>query len=151
MRNSRYFAALVAALGTTTGAGAVVASSTASESRIEILVQATQAWNGSRYTHYPQGQPELTMARITLPPHTTLPWHAHPSPNVAYVVSGSLTLQSRGNNASRTFQAGDAIAEIMGDIHRGVTGNEPAVLLVAYSGVEGLPLSMPAEDVTPAR
>jgi hypothetical protein len=58
----------------------------------EILLQADQSWNGKRYTHYPTGQPQLTTIKMTIAPHTALPWHTHPFPNVVYVLSGSLTL-----------------------------------------------------------
>ena len=58
----------------------------------EILLQTTQSWNGKPYTHYPIGQPELTTIKLTIAPHTVLPWHTHPIPNVVYVLSGTLTL-----------------------------------------------------------
>jgi quercetin dioxygenase-like cupin family protein len=151
MHHSRpLVAALLATLTAALTAPAVAGAAPSAEPVTEVLIQATRAWNGSPYTHYPEGQAELTMVRITLPPHTTLPWHVHPSPNVAYVVSGSLTLQSRDDGASRVIQGGDAIAEIVGGAHRGVTGDEPVVLLVAYSGAEGLPLSIPAESPAPS-
>src|SRR5580692_1516747 len=54
----------------------------------EILLQTTQSWNGKPYTHYPTGQPQLTTIKLTIAPHTALPWHTHPFPNVVYVLSG---------------------------------------------------------------
>ena len=41
----------------------------------EILLQADQSWNGKPYTHYPTGQPQLTTIKLTIAPHTALPWH----------------------------------------------------------------------------
>ena len=55
----------------------------------EILLQTTQSWNGKPYTHYPTGQPQLTTIKLTIEPHTALPWHTHPFPNVVYVLSGT--------------------------------------------------------------
>src|SRR5271170_2555900 len=62
----------------------------------EILLQTTQSWNGKPYTHYPTGQPQLTTIKLTIAPHTALPWHTHPFPNVVYVLSGTLTLHDKG-------------------------------------------------------
>src|ERR1700739_4161903 len=61
----------------------------------DILLQTTQSWNGKPYTHYPSGQPQLTTLKVTIAPHTALPWHTHPFPNAVYVLSGTLTLQDR--------------------------------------------------------
>jgi hypothetical protein len=38
--------------------------------RREILLQTSQSWNGKPYTHYPTGQPPLTIIRLTVAPHT---------------------------------------------------------------------------------
>lgn len=48
----------------------------------EMLLQTTQSWNGKPYAHYPTGQPQLTTIKLTIEPHTALPWHTHPFPNV---------------------------------------------------------------------
>jgi hypothetical protein len=58
----------------------------------DTLLQTTQSWNGKSYTHYPTGQPQLTTLKVTIAPHTSLPWHSHPIPNAVYVLSGTLTL-----------------------------------------------------------
>lgn len=111
----------------------------------EILVQASQSWNGKPYTHYPTGQPQLTMIRLTIAPHTALPWHTHPFPNVAYVLSGTLTLHDKASGKTRVVHQGQAFAESVDDIHRGETGEEPAVLLITYAGAPGIPTSIPAK------
>jgi quercetin dioxygenase-like cupin family protein len=46
----------------------------------EVLLQTTQSWNGKPYTHYPKGKTQLTTIKVTLAPHTALPWHTHPFP-----------------------------------------------------------------------
>ena len=61
----------------------------------EMLLETKQSWNGKPYTHYPTGQPQLTTIKLTIAPHTALPWHTHPFPNVVYVLSGTLTLHNR--------------------------------------------------------
>lgn len=110
----------------------------------EKLLQAERAWEGTPYRQYPQGQPELTLVRITIPPHTALPWHTHAAPNAAYVVSGTLRVEVRGSAQTRTLQAGDVLPETVGTVHRGVTGDQPVELLVFYAGAKDLPLSTPA-------
>ena len=67
-------------------------------------------------------------------------------PNTAYVLSGELTLEERSGNRKH-FVAGQAITETVNRIHRGMTGEAPAVLIVFYAGAPGLPLSQPACDL----
>jgi quercetin dioxygenase-like cupin family protein len=111
----------------------------------EVLLQADQSWNGQPYTQYPKGRPELTMLKVTLAPHTVLPWHTHPFPNAGYVLSGTLTLHDKASGKTRVVHQGEAFAESVDDIHRGEAGDEPAVLLITYAGTPGVPTSIPAK------
>jgi quercetin dioxygenase-like cupin family protein len=111
----------------------------------EILLQASQSWNGKPYTHYPTGQPQLTTIRLTIAPHTALPWHTHPFPNVVYVLSGTLTLHDRASGKTLVVHQGQAVGESVDAVHRGETGDEPAVLLITYAGTPGVPTSVPAK------
>ena len=111
----------------------------------EILLQTTQSWNGKPYTHYPTGQPQLTTIKLTLPPHTALPWHTHPFPNVVYVLSGTLTLRDRSTGKTQLVQQGQAIGESVDDEHRGESGDQPTVLIITYAGTPGVPTSVPAK------
>ena len=89
---------------------------------------------------YPAGQPEITILKITIAPHTALKWHSHPMPNGAYILSSKLTIEKR-DGTKRHFVAGQAITETVNSVHRGITGAEPTVLIVFYPGTPGLPLS----------
>ena len=111
----------------------------------EVLLQADQSWNGNPYTQYPKGRPELTMLKVTIAPHTQLPWHTHPMPNAGYVLSGTLTLHDKASGKTRVVHQGEAFAESVNDVHRGEAGDEPAVLLITYSGTPGEPTSIPAK------
>ena len=111
----------------------------------EILLQTTQSWNGKRYKRYPPGQPQLTTIKLTIEPHTALPWHTHPVPNVVYVLSGTLTLRDRASGQTKVVHQGEAVGESVDDIHRGETGDEPTVLLITYAGTPGVPTSVPAK------
>jgi quercetin dioxygenase-like cupin family protein len=111
----------------------------------EILLQTTQSWNGKPYTHYRTGQPQLTTLKVTIAPHTVLPWHTHPFPNSVYVLSGTLTLHDRDSGKTLVLHQGQAAAESVDDVHRGEAGDEPAVLLITYAGTPGVPTSVPAK------
>jgi quercetin dioxygenase-like cupin family protein len=111
----------------------------------EILLQTTQSWNGKPYTHYPTAQPQLTTIKLTIAPHTALPWHTHPFPNVVYVISGTLTLHDKASGKTQVVHQGEAVGESVDDIHRGETGEEPTVLLITYTGTPGVPTSIPAK------
>ena len=106
-----------------------------------VLLKSTSSWDGTPYQHYPKGQPELTILRITIPANSALKWHKHRVPNAAYVVSGRITVQAKKSADTIQLKAGDTIAEMVDTVHRGVTGNEPVELIVFYAGTPGTPLS----------
>ena len=108
----------------------------------EVLLKSTSSWDGTPYIRYPDGTPELTTLKITIPPRTELPWHTHPMPNVAYVLSGELTVEQREGGQSKTIKAGDVLPEMVDINHRGRTGDNPVVLIVFYAGTKGMPLSV---------
>jgi quercetin dioxygenase-like cupin family protein len=111
----------------------------------DLLLQRTASWNDVPFAAYPQGQPELTTVRMTIPPHSSLPWHTHDMPNVAYLLSGRLTVEERDTGRSATYRAGEAFAESVHNVHRGVTDSEPAEVIVTYTGTPGQRLSVPQE------
>jgi quercetin dioxygenase-like cupin family protein len=98
--------------------------------RSETLLRTSSSWDGEPYKSYPSGQPELSVLKITLAPHTELEWHSHPIPNAAYIVSGELTLERKKDGKKQHFAAGEAVSETVDTFHRGVAGNEPVVLIV---------------------
>ena len=107
----------------------------------ETLLRTGSSWDGEPYESYPSGQPELSILKITLAPHTELEWHSHPIPNAAYIVSGELTLERKKDGQRQRFAAGQALSETVDTLHRGVTGDEPVVLIVFYAGNSGTPLT----------
>jgi quercetin dioxygenase-like cupin family protein len=111
----------------------------------EVLLEAAKSWNGTPYTHYPAGQPQLTTIKVTLAPHTALPWHTHPFPNSVYVLSGTLTLRDREDGKTLVVHQGQAVAESVDVVHRGESGATPTVLLITYAGTPGAPTSVPAK------
>lgn len=93
---------------------------------VETLLRSSTAWNGNPYERYPEGRPELTVLRITIPPHTTLPWHTHPVPNAGYLLSGELLVEAADDGGQIRLKAGDALAEIVDGAHAaGQTSSRP--------------------------
>ncbi|CAN5363819.1 hypothetical protein BH10PSE15_BH10PSE15_07210 [soil metagenome] len=116
------------------------------ETTSTVLIKATDSWNGVRYEEYPAGQPELTMVRMMIPAHATLPWHRHLMPNIAYILSGQLTVEERTTGRNATYHAGQAFAETVDNEHRGIAGGEPVDVVVTYAGARGQPPSIPATE-----
>lgn len=111
----------------------------------ETLLESERSWDGSLYSSYPQGTPQLSVLKITIAPNSSLAWHRHPIPNAAYVQSGVVTVEKQSSGEKRQVTAGEALPEMVGSAHRGYTGNEGAVLIVFYAGKKGVPLSEPVE------
>ncbi len=110
---------------------------------IQTLVSATESWNGDLYS-YPEGQAQMTLLKITAPVGFRTPVHLHPQPGVAYVVKGKLYCVVTAEN-TKVFSAGDSFATTSGETphYCESIGAEPAVIFVAYAGVEGQPVTVP--------
>ena len=107
---------------------------------IETVASSTSSWDGAAYAAYPSGQPEISVVKFTIAPHTTMQWHSHPMPNAGYVLSGELTIE-KSDGTRKHFVAGEVIPETVSSGHRGISGAEPVVLIVFYAGTPALPLS----------
>lgn len=108
--------------------------------KAETLLRTTASWDHVPYKNYPQGQPELTIVKYTLPAHTTMAWHTHPMPNAGYVVSGELLVERKEDGKQIRIAAGQPLAEMVDTLHRGVTGDTPVEIIVFYAGTPGMPL-----------
>lgn len=119
-----------------------------SEPKHDCILQSGDAWNGQPYEEYPAGKPQISVMRMTLPPHSELPWHTHPMPNTAYILFGQLTIEDKETGQTHCFKAGEALNETVGSAHRGYTTEKTTELLIFYAGVEGQELSepLPGED-----
>ena len=125
-------------------AGSALAADEKPVVKAETLLATGVSWDGEVYKNYPPGDPELSILRITIPPHTRLAWHEHPMPNAAYILSGTLTIEKKDDGMKKIVHAGEALAEMADTVHRGVTGDKPVVLLAFYAGAKGLGLSKAA-------
>lgn len=139
---NRFYGALLLKiiLGAMVLAGCAISADNKKPIKAETLLRTTASWDQVPYKIYPQGQPELTIVKYTLPPHTTMAWHSHPMPNVGYVVSGELLVERKDDGKQIRIVAGQTLAEMVDTLHRGVTGDSPVEIIVFYAGTPGMPL-----------
>ena len=119
----------------------IVAANNQFDIKSETLLHSTSAWNGVSYEVYSKGAVELSVLRITIPPHSKLKWHTHPMPSAAYIISGEITIEQLGVNKKRPFVAWEVVPEAVNILHRGIAREQPVVLIVFYAGVKGMPLA----------
>ena len=104
---------------------------------------------GERVVAYPDGTPEMRVYRITIPVGAKIPLHIHPSPVVVVVEKGSLTNVRIVDDIEVTdiVEAGDGFLEGHPDEPHYVInqGTEPAVSLVTFASVEGMPNLIPVD------
>ncbi|MEB0092493.1 cupin domain-containing protein [Pseudomonas sp. CCI1.2] len=110
----------------------------------KILLQTSSSWDGTPYTAYPAGQPELTIRKVTMAPNSSFDWHKHPMPAAGYVVSGELIVEAREGGKTVTLSAGEVLPEMNNIVHRGSSGDRPTELIVFYAGTPGMPISIDA-------
>ncbi|ATB70283.1 hypothetical protein SJPD1_2185 [Sulfurospirillum diekertiae] len=100
------------------------------------LAKSAQSWDGSRLPAYPKDAPEISVLKITIPAHTTLPLHKHPIINAGYMAKGSLKVVT-DENKTLYLKAGDALIEVVDKWHYGVNeGDEAVEIVVFYAGTK---------------
>lgn len=108
----------------------------------EVVSKSTSSWDGKALPDYDTGSPEVTILRITIPPGAVLPIHKHRVINAGVLVAGELTVVTEEGKVLR-LKAGDGIVEVVNTWHFGKNeGDRPAVIIVFYAGVAGMPLTI---------
>ena len=123
----------------------------AAERKIEttVLAKSTQDWGGAILEQYAEGQPEVTVARVTIPAGMALPLHEHPFMTAGVVLQGIIEVRT-DSGKTHIARAGDAVIELVNQPHGGANiGDEDAVILVVYAGVEGQPVTVPITQTAP--
>ncbi len=124
------------------GCAVVQTSGSQSEAVVSELAKSTRSWDGALLPPYPQGQPEVTILRITIPPGMRLETHTHPVINGGVLLNGQLTVKSKDGGELHLRQ-GDPIVEVVNTWHYGVNeGSVPAELIMFYAGTVDLPISI---------
>jgi len=122
---------------------ACMGTAAAQESGIDmqVLLKSGQSWNGAALPAYPDGPPEITIARITIPPGTALPEHLHTVINGGVLLSGELTVRTE-QGQEHHLVAGEPLLEVVNTWHAGRNdGTVPAEAVVFYVGTPGLPVT----------
>ncbi|WP_299556246.1 cupin domain-containing protein [Seonamhaeicola sp.] len=126
----------------------VVSCAARKTSHIEVvkLAETTKSWNGDTLPAYPEGQPKVTVLKITIPPKTKLHKHYHPVINSGVLLKGELKVVDVDNKVL-ILKEGDAIVELVYKIHYGINEtNKPAQIIVFYAGTEDLPITVVEKD-----
>lgn len=112
------------------------------EINVEVLEKTTTSWNGDSLPVYPQGQPEITILRITVAPGKQLAVHEHPYINAGVLLRGQLTVVTEQGETLH-LKAGQAIVELVDKWHYGKNdGTEPAEIIVFYAGIKDEPITI---------
>lgn len=112
------------------------------KTEVITLVRTTESWNGTPLPKYLEGNPEITILKIIIPPKTTFPLHKHPEINAGVVLKGALTVISETND-TLYLKAGEPIVELVNTWHYGRNdGAEPVEIIVFYAGITGTPITI---------
>lgn len=127
-----------------TGCSMARFSPKASESSLVVkeLVKTTRSWDGMLLPAYPQGDPQITILRITIPAGARLETHSHPVINAGVLISGQLTVVTT-EGKTLNLKAGDPIVEVVNTLHYGMNqGKDSAEIIVFYAGAVDSPITV---------
>ncbi|MFG0328107.1 MAG: cupin domain-containing protein [Phycisphaerales bacterium JB037] len=91
---------------------------------------------------------EVIIARVEVPPNTTIPWHSHPGEEFFYIVEGSADLLLL-DGSSRTIHAGSPGQVPFRAVHTARTGSSGARIVVFRVHPAGQPVRLPHDGATP--
>ncbi len=130
-------------------AGCSASPSEAGKVQSEVLYRTSASWDGTPYPAYPEGQPVLSLVKVSIPANTTLDWHCHQGFNLGYLAEGKLEVETRDGKQIH-LKAGDTLAELVNEVHRGHTREQAATVMVFHAATEQLAFSTPeAQCPTP--
>jgi quercetin dioxygenase-like cupin family protein len=135
----RVFAVLSVIVLTQFGCATNATNEEANDASISVkeLVRTSKSWDGELLAPYSQGQPEITILRITIPAGARLETHSHPVINAGMLMSGQLTVETTDGKILH-LKAGDPIVEVVNTLHCGTNdGTVPAEIVVFYAGIVG--------------
>jgi quercetin dioxygenase-like cupin family protein len=109
---------------------------------VKELIKTTQSWDGKCLPAYPQGRPEITVLRISIPAGAQLKTHSHPVINAAVLINGQLTVVTTDGKTLH-LKAGDPFVEVVNTLHYGINeGTIAADLIVFYAGGTNTPITV---------
>ena len=105
-----------------------------------VLSRSLQVMKGDRL--------KITVLEVTYAPGAASPAHSHPCPVVAYVVSGAIRAQVKGEPEA-VYRAGDSFFEAANGVHQisaNASRTEPAKFLAYFLCDHETKLSVPPVD-----
>ncbi len=113
--------------------------------KIEPILKTTTTTSGDPIVYPDIADPEVQSLIVEIPPGGETGWHQHPVPIYAYILSGSIEVESEGG-ARKLFKAGDSFAEMVNRKHDGrVVGDAPVRILMIVTGEKGKPFTEKTE------
>jgi len=104
---------------------------------VDVLKKSTTMWNDDQLPSYSEGQPEISVVKVTIPEGQSLPIHEHPFATAGVLLQGHLEVRTPDGDRTE-LKAGQALIELINQPHAGANiGDGPAVILVVYAGIEG--------------
>ena len=104
---------------------------------VDVLKKSTTMWNDDQLPSYSEGQPEISVVKVTIPEGQSLPLHEHPFATAGVLLQGHLEVRTPDGDRTE-LKAGQALIELINQPHAGANiGDGPAVILVVYAGIEG--------------
>jgi quercetin dioxygenase-like cupin family protein len=114
------------------------------EIQIQPLLRTTTDAAGQPLLYPQTDQPQITAVMVEIPPGAQTGWHKHPYPCMAYVLSGSLSVEMEDGKIHE-ITAGQALAESVNVLHNGKnTGTEPVKLVMFVMGAKDKPFTVKA-------
>jgi len=106
---------------------------------VTTLNTASTTTNGQAIEYPKTDAPEVRFLMIEIPPGAETGWHKHPMQCYAYMISGTITVETEDGKRS-TFHQGQAFAEMVNALHNGKnTGTEPVWIMMTVTGAKGVP------------
>jgi len=116
------------------------------QTTVKELANTQKSWNGALLPGYPEGQPQVRILSITVPPGQKLPVHQHPVINAGVLLSGHLRVHTTDGQIL-DLHAGEAIVEVVHTWHWGESvGPDPAHIIVFYAGQADTPVTVTQTD-----
>ncbi len=120
----------------------------------KVVLDTERTWNGDAIRYLETRCPEVELVLVTIHPGEATGVHLHPVNNYAYVVKGTVSLESGRVDAggrfihdarykAAEFTAGQGFAELVDVWHNGKNnGTEDVQILVWYTSEQGLPVTV---------
>ena len=104
---------------------------------VDVLKKSTTMWNDDQLPSYSEGQPEISVVKVTIPKGQSLPLHEHPFATAGVLLQGHLEVRTPDGDRTE-LKAGQALIELINQPHAVANiGDGPAIILVVYAWIEG--------------